>query len=129
MRLHGSDDDDGTAPENTLPLINIVFLLLTFFMVAGALERTDLFNVSPPASNSEQAAPDGGPLLLIGADGTLALNDQTIGEEGLGKAVLGESKLVRIKADAASDAAFVVRLMEKLRQAGVEKVSLITMER
>lgn len=132
MNLRKSYGDEGTTPENTLPLINIVFLLLTFFMVAGALERSDLFEVSPPLSGSELAAPDGGPLLLIGPDGTLAVNDEAVVEDELADVIaakLGAGKLVRVKADATADAAHVVHLMEVLRKAGVEKVSLITVER
>lgn len=132
MKLGKSYGEEDNAPENTLPLINIVFLLLTFFMVAGALERSDFFEVDPPMSESEVAAPEGGPLLLVSAAGDFALNDRAVAEKDLADAVkdeLGGGKLVRVKADAASDAAHVVRLLETLRQAGVEKVSLITMER
>lgn len=131
MNLQRSEDGDGMMPENTLPLINIVFLLLTFFMVAGALERSDFFEVTPPQSRSEQAAPEGGPLLLVGAGGKMALNDTPVSDKKIGEAILpllGEGKLVRLKADANADAADVVRLMDLLRQVGVEKVSLITVE-
>ena len=35
---------------NLVPLINIVFLLLIFFMLSGTLSKKDLFEVDPPLS-------------------------------------------------------------------------------
>ncbi|MCG8693196.1 MAG: biopolymer transporter ExbD, partial [Minwuiales bacterium] len=45
-----SDDD------RILPLINVVFLLLIFFMLAGRLSAGDPFRVDPPASVSADPA-------------------------------------------------------------------------
>ena len=36
-----------------LPLINVVFLLLIFFMIAGQLAEQAPFEVEPPASDAE----------------------------------------------------------------------------
>ena len=35
-----------------IPLINVIFLLLIFFLVAGTVESIDTFEVDLPASNS-----------------------------------------------------------------------------
>ena len=40
------------SEENVLPLINIVFLLLIFFMIAGALSVTAPFELDPPAARA-----------------------------------------------------------------------------
>ena len=37
-------------PDTILPLINVVFLLLIFFIMTGALTSVDFFNVDPPIS-------------------------------------------------------------------------------
>ena len=37
---------------NLVPLINIVFLLLIFFMLTGTLKRSDIFDISPPESST-----------------------------------------------------------------------------
>lgn len=60
--------------ENVLPLINVVFLLLVFFMVAGALERADIYDVEPPQSASEAETDAGENVLLMASDGRLALD-------------------------------------------------------
>ena len=54
-RRAGSGLDD----ERLLPLINVVFLLLVYFMLAGALSSPAAFRVDPPKS-SEAGSADAG---------------------------------------------------------------------
>jgi len=62
---------DGDA--SVLPLINVVFLLLVFFMVAGRLSGGDPFEVTPPESGTEGPAATAPMRVLLAADGRLAL--------------------------------------------------------
>lgn len=125
---HRPRDDD----ERVLPLINVVFLLLVFFMLAGALAPADPFRVEPPLSLS-QAPPPAEPLtLLVGSDGQLALDGEPLDESGLIERLneLVEPDLpppeLHIKADAALEALQVVGLLEKLRSTGLRHVRLLT---
>jgi biopolymer transport protein ExbD len=59
--------------ERILPLINVVFLLLVFFMVAGRLTAGDPFPIDPPESASEGSPPEGR-LIAFGPNGELALD-------------------------------------------------------
>ena len=68
-RRSGSGNDD----DRILPLINVVFLLLIFFMVVGSLSATDPFQISPPTSVNGDAGDPKDVVLLIGADGRPAL--------------------------------------------------------
>lgn len=126
------------SEERILPLINVVFLLLIFFMLAGRLSEAELFDVSPPqsAAAADADAPEEAQAieLLLAADGRLALNGAAIDRGGL-EAALAEQgaalragragKPVTLKADAAADALAVVAVMEILRAAGLHKVQLI----
>lgn len=38
----------GRREINLLPMINVIFLLLTFFMVAGTIEKVDPFALNLP---------------------------------------------------------------------------------
>ncbi|WP_404379599.1 ExbD/TolR family protein [Caenispirillum salinarum] len=119
--------------ENVLPLINVVFLLLVFFMVAGALERADLFEVTPPEAAVEAEPEDRQGLLLMAADGRLALGGAVVAEGDLAAAVqawreANPDVTLKVKADAAAEALAVVGLLEDLRAAGVEQVVLLTTE-
>ena len=41
------------APENTIPLINVVFLMLIFFLFAGSVAKDDARRIDPPVNIAE----------------------------------------------------------------------------
>jgi len=114
-----------------LPLINIVFLLLIFFMVAGQLSGSDPFEVIAPHSSSEGLPQADAPIMLLGRNGELALDGAVIEPASLGTKLQeleeqGRLGLLRLRADAQMDTPEVVAVMELLRNHGVERVHLIT---
>ena len=63
------------SDDNLIPLINIVFLLLIFFMVAGQMQRPMAADIRLPDIDSQQPA-QGDIQLELTADGGLWLNQQ-----------------------------------------------------
>lgn len=129
--MHFPEPRPRNDEERVLPLINVVFLLLIFFMLAGRLAASDPFEVSPPASQSEAPAERQQVLVLLGADGQLALDNEVVEAGALRQSVAArlsenENLGVRLKADAAAEASEVVAVMELLREAGVERLTLLT---
>jgi len=118
--------------ERILPLINVVFLLLIFFMLAGRIAASDPYPIEPPLSGSQAAPGRQDALVLLGADGRLALDGEPVGRDDLGAAIarrLEEGARVRLKADSRARGEDVVALMEHLREAGVERLKLLTVPR
>ncbi|MDF1735082.1 MAG: biopolymer transporter ExbD [Minwuia sp.] len=116
------NDDD-----RILPLINVVFLLLIFFMIAGHLTATDPFAVTPPHSATETTPDADSHLILIDRNGRLALDGRPLPEAAVLAAFgSGPANMVRIKADGAVDAVTVIALMERLRAAGLSELQLLT---
>ena len=118
--------------ERILPLTNVVFLLLIFFMLAGKLSASDPFEVAPPRSESDGPPAAQDVLVLVGADGRLALDGEMVDGPAL-KALLAERLTteaqvrVRLKADGRAEATRVVVVMELLREAGVKRLKLLTL--
>lgn len=117
--------------ERVLPLINVVFLLLIFFMIAGQLSATDAFRVQPAESASEGEPEAQDVLVLVAHDGRLALDGEELEaaalEAALRERVAGrEDVRVRLKADGRARATEVVAVMERLRAAGVGRLHLLT---
>ena len=117
--------------DRILPLINIVFLLLIFFMLAGQLSASDAFRVEPPRSISDASSHPGEIEILIGEDGRLAIDGVPTPQGGWEQALsdrLAESPPAhaRIKADGAVAAGEVLALVERLSDAGVERLHLQT---
>lgn len=121
-------DDD----ERILPLINIIFLLLIFFMLAGRIASIDPFDVAPPVSVSETPSETMETVVYVSGDGKLALNDEILGEAELRAAVAeamagGNLDPIRLKADGDADTTRVVAVMELLREEGIESLRLLTL--
>ncbi|NVK62908.1 MAG: biopolymer transporter ExbD [Rhodobacteraceae bacterium] len=114
--------------ENTIALINIVFLMLIFFLVAGTLAQPidsalklvntrDIDSTSPPAD-----------ALVVHPDGRMSLAGQDIatpeaflearGEEGLA--------VVRLIPDRELPAEDLVALARALRSGGAERVVIVS---
>ena len=117
--------------ERILPLINVVFLLFIFFMLAGSLSASDPFEVTPPVSSSDAGVETQDILILIGPEGELAIDGISIGLDELQdviaeRVVAEEPPIVWLKGDAQSDALLAVSVLERLQAAGVAEVTLLT---
>jgi biopolymer transport protein ExbD len=124
------DNDD----ERILPLINVVFLLLIFFMLTGHLAASDPFAIEPAKSVSEGLDSPQDLLILVSADGRTALDGIEMDEEAvvataaerLKKMSPAGTPALRLKVDGGADATHIVRLMQRLRKAGFRKLNLLT---
>ncbi len=120
-------------PDTILPLLNVVFLLLIFFIMTGALHAVDYFNVNPPSSSSEFQASLDDTIILVGGDGRVAIDNKEVDEVDLqlsvsDKLAANAGSIFRIKADGRVDAARVVEVMELIEAVGVRRVMLLTLE-
>ena len=120
-------------PDTILPLINVVFLLLIFFIMTGALHAVDYFNVNPPSSSSEIQGSLDDTIILVGSDGRIAIGNKEMDGADMQLAILdrlaaNSGAVVRIKADGRVDAARVVEIMELIEAVGVGRVLLLTLE-
>ncbi|TLP56465.1 biopolymer transporter ExbD [Parasedimentitalea maritima] len=113
--------------EPTIALINIVFLMLVFFMIAGTLavpldkelrliETTGLEGREPPDT------------LVVHADGRLSLQGKPLADTADFLATLSadELKVVRIVPDRALPAKRLVALGNLLRQGGADRLMLVS---
>ena len=126
MRFAASTSKPGE--ERVLPLINVVFLLLIFFLLAGRLATTDPFPIEAPRSLGGERIGGHDLVVHIGADGGLAFNGSVVDESRLRNAIAHRANhaTVRIKADGRVEARRVIAVMEVLREAGVERLELLT---
>lgn len=121
----------GQGDDGLIPLINIVFLLLIFFMLAGALSRPDPLEISPPTSADGAPAAVDEAVLSLAADGRLALDDAPLERAALTGALTrlleqSDELRLKLKADAAVEAELLLPLLDELRAAGVERLTLLT---
>jgi biopolymer transport protein ExbD len=130
MQLPSEKHEEET--DAVLPLINVVFLLLIFFIMTGALNAVDFFNVDPPRSSSVVQSSVDDTVILISGDGRIAINNNEVDETDLqlsvsDKLATNPDVAFRIKADGRVDAARVVEIMELVEAVGVRRVLLLTL--
>jgi len=122
------------SEENVLPLINIVFLLLIFFMIAGALSATAPFELEPPRSESAGSTgpPRGG--IALAADGRVAIEGERIAIEQLAERARdwkqsdgGELPLA-VRADGGARSRDLLAVIDALREAGIERIRLLAVQ-
>lgn len=113
------------------PLIDCVFILLVFFMLAGAIRPGDAFPVDLPGSRAPIFGDEREAVILIRPDGALALGSRPLSRPELLAAVGAivredPGALVQLKSDGEADANLVIGLMEDLREVGVGYLVLLT---
>jgi len=109
-----------------------VFILLVFFMLAGAIERPPVLEVMPPRSQSELSSDVEDVVILVGENGSVAFQGRVMRDDGellrtaaVWFAVRPDSS-IQLKADSEADAARVIQVMEILREAGAQYLVLLT---
>jgi len=130
--MHFPDRRPDPTEERVLPLINVVFLLLIFFMLAGSLSVTEPFDIEPPASQSQSAHEPQARMILMARDDRLALDNTVMPEDRLLEVVAEHIRAhpeatITLKADARLPANRLVRFTQALHAAGVEKLRLLTL--
>ncbi|MBV16280.1 MAG: biopolymer transporter ExbD [Thalassospira sp.] len=121
------------SEQSIMPLINIVFLLLIFFMVAGQLTQSDPVPLDPPVSVSPTPTEMHGGKFLIAGDGRLFYLGQELplaelSSTASGIVASGDHDELLVKADAAAPTGLVLQIISDIRRAGAPKVRLVTVE-
>ena len=122
------------ARVEMLPLLDIVFLILVFFIYAMLTMNVDkAMPLNLPVSNAAKPLQQEALSLSISADGSLFLDKRPITDLELSQelhtlaAVVpeeGPELLVKVFADASLDYQSLYRVLDLLNQAGVKSISL-----
>lgn len=113
------------ARENIVPMINVVFLLLIFFLMTAQIAPPDPFEVTPPASDADTPA-EGPAVLHVAADGALAYGTARDGEVWAALTADRPEGPLLLRADGAVPADRLAGLLSQIRATGVDKVQLVT---
>lgn len=116
--------------DNLLPLVNIIFLLLIFFMLAGVIaKQKELHNVNLASAIIEEYNEDNKNMLFINVDGSLTLNDQPIMESMLQEKLVSlKTKEIIIAADGSLDSSSLNKILLILSASQIKNVTLLSNE-
>lgn len=120
--------------DRLIPMINIVFLLLAFFLIAGTFRAAETLTIDPPFASSEGELDAGALTVFIDADASFALagkrvtRQRLLAEAGAWLAEHPDGEL-QIKADRALRAGALLPLLLDLQKAGARSVRLVANRR
>lgn len=110
--------------EPTIALINIVFLMLIFFLIAGSLAPRPDGDVALVSLREITTEPPSDALVML-ADGSLRHAGAALSRDAA-LAEFGAAERVRLLPDRAAPAAELVGLAQALRAAGVAELVIVT---
>ncbi len=136
MTVDLGSDQVARPRESVIPMINVVFLLLIFFLMTARIAPPEPFEVTPPEAEAE--SPAAAELVLyIGADGTLGFRERTGTDAVLAAlrtridtacagAPCAEPPPLSIRADAETPAASLAGILPKLTALGFAEAQIVT---
>ena len=110
-------------------MINVIFLLLLYFMVAGNLDSD--FAVDLPVSTLSTRAEANTPVVNVERNGKIWFESRNMDITGLAAELAGTPRhgKLRIRADANVDALVISDIMSAAVQAGIFRFALVTQSR
>ena len=119
-----------TAPSiNIAPLVDVVFLLVIFFAVSTTFLENAGLRLELPASSSTANQEPKEITVLLAADGSLSFEEEIVSREQLAERLERslqetERKIVVLRADKSSKHGDVVQIIDVIRGAGAEALTI-----
>ena len=131
--LTGGSGDDGPGPLseiNVTPLVDVMLVLLIIFMVTAPMLQRSV-DVQLPKVESGTDARDQNTIVTIDSKNRLYLNQRRVHPDLLGKRLnetlaTRRNQFVFLRADEGVSYGRVMVVMNEIKQAGVERVGLVT---
>ncbi len=132
MNIRPREDEEPTL--NLTPLIDVVFLLLIFFMVTTSFVRDAELQIELPEAGAEAASPQEGIEIVIDADGRYFIDSQELVNNrpdtvrSALRQVAGEQREARLKvrADARASHQSVVTVLDVAGRMGFVNIVIET---
>lgn len=127
--LHSEQEENGAGGINLTPLIDMVFILLIFFMVTASFVKESGIEVNRPTAQSAEQQERGNIIITINKSGEVWIDRRQVTLNALRAHVErlhaeNPEGTVVISADKEAPTEFLVRALDEARLAGVAHVSI-----
>ncbi len=133
LNQNSFDQEEGSEDGiNISPLIDIVFILLLFFVVTSVFIEETGVEVHKPDSKQSQSLDRKSIFIAIAANGSIHYGGQEIGLYGIGptlaKLALSPDQPVVIQADGQATTQVLIAALDEVKAAGIENVNVATLK-
>jgi len=116
--------------EKIIPMINIIFLLLMFFLIMGNISELVREDVIPPRSASAGVSLGTPAEWILASDGTIIVQEREMHLDQVSAWLdapgNGLSERVLLRVDGGAHSGALLPLMDLMREHGVKKIALVT---
>ncbi|MCX7769916.1 MAG: biopolymer transporter ExbD [Proteobacteria bacterium] len=118
---------------NIAPLVDVVFLLLLFFMLSSNFIKEPVLKLKLPESKTSQNIKEDLKDIYITKEGRVYFMGGEVSINKLKEAILlnqnNENDFIRIKADKEADVGILISVIDEVRLAGIKNYSIATERR
>lgn len=116
---------------NVISIVDIMLVLMIYFLIAGSMEKIEIVPVELPAARSGKVLDEGEIVIVLGRYGEVLMGDDLTDMDGLRaqlpKRIAAQPNIiVSLKTDAEIPAHHAIEVMEMVRAAGGKNISLVT---
>lgn len=127
MSLDFSPPQRKPQGESIVPMINVVFLLLIFFLMTAQIAPPEPFEVAPPKAQ-KASDPEADQLLYLSDKGVLQFQDSQGAAAIAALAPEGAKPGLVLRADGAAKGHRLAEVMADLRKAGFDRIELVVQQ-
>lgn len=114
---------------NIAPLIDVVFLLLLFFMLTSSISRESSIALNLPSSATATQSTKTQIEIIIRSDGEIIVNDESANPQNITDVVkkiaaTANESQVTLRSEAGVTVQALVSVMDSVRKAGINNISL-----
>ncbi|MFM9271000.1 ExbD/TolR family protein [Halomonas elongata] len=127
MRRRRLGTVDESSEVNLTPMLDVVFIMLIFFIVTTSFIKESGVEIERPESSAATPRPDVQVLVAITPEGAVWVDGEPVDIHRVGPKVAGmvsDEGSVVIQADREATTGVLIEVMDRLREADVEQVAV-----
>ncbi|SDL71112.1 outer membrane transport energization protein ExbD [Modicisalibacter muralis] len=127
MRRRRLQAGSETTDIDLTPMLDVVFIMLIFFIVTTSFVKESGVEIERPESSAASPRPDAQVMVAITAEGAVWVDGQPVDIHRVGSEVaelVSDEGGVVLQADRSSTTGLLVEVMDRIRDAGVDKVAV-----